>query len=48
VLGDLLEPGVGRLRVEPGGRQLDDPETRRAELVEQGLEPRIRDDGDAT
>ena len=48
VLGDLLEPGVGRLPVEPGGRQLDDPEARRAELVEQGLETRIRDDGDAT
>jgi hypothetical protein len=48
VLGDLLEPGIGRLPVESGRRQLDDPEALRAELVEQGLETRIRDNRDAT
>jgi hypothetical protein len=48
VLGVLLEPRAARLGVETGRRELDDPETFAAELVEQRLEQRVGDDGDAT
>jgi hypothetical protein len=47
VLGDLLEPRARRHGVEARGRQLDDPEPGGAELLEQRLEQRVGDDGDA-
>jgi hypothetical protein len=47
VLGDLLEPGSRGRRVEAGRRELDDPVAGGGELVEQRLEQRVRDDGDA-
>jgi hypothetical protein len=44
VLGHLLEPREHGLSVEPGRRQLDEPEAVASELVEQWLEERVRDD----
>jgi len=47
VLGDLLEPRRHGPAIQLGGRELDDPVALGAELVEQRLEPRVGDDGDA-